>query len=212
MCSDGCGMPERHWLFLPGASGQRVFWQPLINQLGLTQQAMVMGYPGFDGLARQPEVNGMADLAERVAQQVTAPTVLVAQSMGGILAIMAALARPHLVTHLVLVATSAGVDMASLGATDWVPDYRQAHEAAPDWFCQFKGDLSADLPRLRLPTLLVWGDADPISPVAVGKRLAALLPQAHLEVIQGGQHDLAATHATEVASLVQTFLHTTPDG
>ncbi len=43
--------------------------------------------------------------------------------MGGFIALQLALRYPHLVTHLVLVAATGGVDMAGHGASDWRHDY-----------------------------------------------------------------------------------------
>ncbi|THG87146.1 alpha/beta fold hydrolase [Pseudomonas sp. A-1] len=60
--------------------------------------------------------------------------------------------------------------------------------------------------ELHMPVLLLWGDADPISPVRVGQRLAELLPRAELHVIPGGGHDLGFTHAGEVARLIDRHL------
>jgi pimeloyl-ACP methyl ester carboxylesterase len=62
------------------------------------------------------------------------------------------------------------------------------------------------LSALRIPTLLLWGDADPISPVEAGRRLAAVLPQAELHVIPGGGHDVACAFASEVAPLIARHL------
>jgi len=54
--------------------------------------------------------------------------------------------------------------------------------------------------------LLIWGDADPISPVAVGRHLEARIPNARLEIVPGGDHGLAGTHADLVASLIAHHL------
>ncbi len=54
--------------------------------------------------------------------------------------------------------------------------------------------------------MLVWGDADPISPLAVGRALAARLPNATLHVAPGGDHDLVQTHASSVAPVIAAFL------
>ena len=59
---------------------------------------------------------------------------------------------------------------------------------------------------VAMPALLLWGDCDPISPVRVGERLASLLPNAHLHVVQGGDHDLAETHASVIAPLIDEHL------
>lgn len=194
------------WLFLPGASGDQTFWAPLASCLALSERARLIGYPGFDGVPRAAGVDDFKSLSGWVNQQVTEPCVLVAQSMGGVLAVLAALAKPELVTHLVLVATSAGADMAALGAIDWVADYKQFYEAVPDWFCTVSLDLSDALATLKQPILLVWGDADLVSPVAVGQYLASCLPAATLKVVKGGQHDLGRTHAAEMAAYIETFM------
>jgi pimeloyl-ACP methyl ester carboxylesterase len=54
--------------------------------------------------------------------------------------------------------------------------------------------------------LLLWGDADPISPVAVGEKLASKLPHAELIVIAGGTHDLVRERADEIAPHIEAHL------
>ena len=56
------------------------------------------------------------------------------------------------------------------------------------------------------PTLLIWGDSDAISPVAVGRHLVQRLPNARLEIVPGGDHDVASTHADHVARLIALHL------
>ena len=131
---------------------------------------------------------------------------MIAQSMGGVLALQAALVRPQSVTHLVLCATSGGLPMAGLGAEDWREGFPAAHPQLPDWFVTDTTDISGQLPALGHPVLLLWGDADPISPVAVGERLASLLPHAQLQVIPGADHDLGLLQAERVAPLIDAHL------
>lgn len=74
-----------------------------------------------------------------------------------------------------------GVDsMSALGAQDWRPDCAAANPNLPRWFLDDRTDLSARLAGLYMLVLLLWGDADPISPVRVGQRLAELLLRAEL--------------------------------
>jgi pimeloyl-ACP methyl ester carboxylesterase len=96
--------------------------------------------------------------------------------------------------------------MRSFGATDWRDGYRRLFPHAADWVMAAFPDLSAALPSLRQPVLLLWGDNDPISPVAVGEYLHDRLPDARLHVVKGGKHDLAITHAAEIAPLIAAFL------
>ncbi|CAN7696887.1 alpha/beta hydrolase [Acidovorax sp. LjRoot118] len=193
-------------LFLPGVGSDPQFWQPVSSLLDHPATRRLMGWPGFGPVPADPGVRGMADLVARVVDAIDRPTALVAQSMGGIVAIQAALQRPDQVTHLVLAATSGGVDMSAHGAQDWRPAFTQAHPTVPRWFADSREDLTGAMADVAAPTLLLWGDADPISPLSVGQRLQALLPHSWLQVVPGGAHDLANRHAAQVAPLIAVHL------
>lgn len=199
------GRPER-LLFLPGASGDTAFWRPLEQRLACHAERLHLGWPGFGDTPSRPGVEGFDDLLTLVLEPLDRPCALIAQSMGGVLALRAALARPRWVTHLVLAATSGGLPMAELGAADWRAGFRTSLSHLPDWFATETTDLSGRLAEVAAPTLLLWGDADPFSPVAAGERLAMLLPDARLHVINGGDHDLGLHHAGRLAPLVDAHL------
>ncbi|UZE23908.1 alpha/beta hydrolase [Pseudomonas sp. B21-056] len=198
--------PPAKLLFLPGASGNTQFWHPVAERLANPAQKLHIGWPGFGDTPPVPGITGMENLAARVLAEIDRPTALVAQSMGGIVAVLAALERPELITHLVLTVTSGGVDMSDLDAQDWRPDFAAANPTLPRWFLDDRTDLTLRLAELRMPVLLLWGDADLISPVRVGQRLAQLLPQAELHVFPGADHSLGSTHADEVARLIDRHL------
>lgn len=77
---------------------------------------------------------------------------------------------------------------------------------AARWVVQAVEDLSARLPQIPAPTLLLWGGADPISPSAVGERLRDLLPAARLCILADAGHDLAQTHTATVADQIRRHL------
>lgn len=193
-------------LFLPGASGNTLFWKPMGEALATEAAFKFVGYPGFGATPSDPNINCIDDLVGMIVSEIDQPTGIVAQSMGGVIATLATLRCPDLVTHLVLVATSGGIDMSGFGAEDWREPFIQANPLLPDWFATFNGDFSSELVRIEVPILLIWGDDDPISPVAVGQKLEELFPNAHLHVVPGGQHDLANTHAAMLAPLVKSHL------
>ena len=56
-----------------------------------------------------------------------------------------------------------------------------------------------DLRDLAVPTLLVWGDHDPVGGGDVARRLRSLIPHAELEVVDGG-HAPWLGHAEQVAT------------
>lgn len=94
----------------------------------------------------------------------------------------------------------------ALGGQDWRPDYRREFPDAAAWVLQPPRDLTDEIRQLTQPTLLIWGDSDPVSPVAVGEHLAQLLPAAELHVLAGGTHSLAHDHPRPVADLIAAHL------
>jgi len=197
--------PEK-LLFLPGASGNTDFWRPVAELLTVPGERIHFGWPGFGPTPPDPSVTGMDDLVSMVLLQLDRPAALIAQSMGGVIALRCALQRPELVTHLVLTATSGGMDLRGLGAQDWRASFQAANPSFPRWFADYREDLSEQLKKIQAPALLLWGDADPISPPLVGERLATLLPAAELHVFRGGTHDLGCQLAPQVAPLIDRHL------
>lgn len=194
-------------LFLPGASGNVDFWKPVAEQLR-TPIATVkhVGWPGFGPTPAEPSVASLPSLVERVVAEIDRPTALVAQSMGCVVAILAALSRPDQVTHLVLAALSGGVDMKRHGARDWRPPSQEITSEPSHLFAAYSEDLSPLLPSIAVPTLLLWGDSDPISPVGVGQWLSEVLHRAELHVVRGGGHTFANSKADEIAPLIDRHL------
>jgi pimeloyl-ACP methyl ester carboxylesterase len=126
--------------------------------------------------------------------------------MGGVIALLTCLRHPSRVRRLALSVTAGGVDVSALGATNWRDGYRAANPQVADWVYEPWPDLTQRIGEVRQPTLLIWGDADPISPVAVGRRLADLLPDAELRVLPGGDHGLIEERAAEVTPWVLEHL------
>lgn len=193
-------------LFLPGAAGDADLWKPVAGSLSHPGARRFMTWPGFGGAPREPGVNGIDDLVARVVASISGPVDLFAQSMGGVVAVRAALQKPQFVNHLVLAVTSGGIDVAALGAEDWRPVFRKNHPTVPPWFSDESEDLTDRLRELSMPVLLLWGDADPISPVSVGRRLAELIPRSELVVIEGGTHDLVRERARDVVPAIERHL------
>ena len=193
-------------LFLPGAGGSADFWKPVGARLPADWPKHYFGWPGLGHQPHDPAIKSLDDLVQLAVREIDAPVDLVAQSMGGVIAAHIALQRPSLVRRLVLCVTSGGVDMAVLGASDWRVDYRKSFPKAADWITATRASPALPVEKIEAPTLLIWGDADPISPVSVGRHLEARLPNARLEVVAGGNHDLATVHPDRVAALIGRHL------
>ncbi len=193
--------------FLPGVGGDPRFWQP-VGDLLPDRAQVHFGWPGLGYNPPHPDINSYEDLIGLVVGRFKGgPLDLVAQSMGGALAMAIALRYPDIVRRLVLTVTAGGMDVSALGAIDWRPDYRQEFPDVAEWVISQRPDVSDRIHDIRQPALLLWGDAYPISPVAVGEYLLSRLPDARLHVVKGGRHDLARTHAAEIAPLIRDFLN-----
>ncbi len=207
---------RRRFAFLPGASGRGEFWDPVRERLdALVGDAVTFDWPGLGGVAAHPNVTSLDDLATRVIDRLTGPTVLVAQSMGGVVATMVAERRPDLVSHLVLAVTSGGVDVAAFGAADWRPGSRTAHPDNPAWLYEPVRDLTSALASLPMKTLLLWASDDVISPHVIGQHLPELVRRSRLVTFESDDHWVARAHADEVAAEIDAlvtpcigFLHT----
>jgi pimeloyl-ACP methyl ester carboxylesterase len=193
-------------LFLPGAGGSPDFWKPVGALLPTEWSKEYFDWPGLGNQPHDPAIGGMDDLVRLVAARIDEPVDLVAQSMGGVIAVRLALERPHSVRRLVLVVTSGGVDMAVLGAADWRTDYRRSFPRAAEWITAARSSPDLPVEKIAAPTLLIWGDADAISPVTVGRHLQSRLPNAQLHILPGGDHDLAQKQPELVASLIDKHL------
>jgi len=68
-------------------------------------------------------------------------------------------------------------------------------------------DLTEDLKRFDVPTLIIHGDDDQIVPIADSAYLAAkLVPDATLTVYPGGPHGVAATHTDRLNADLLAFI------
>ena len=62
------------------------------------------------------------------------------------------------------------------------------------------------LPRVHVPTLILWGDNDRIVPVSAGERIADAMPDARLEIIAGAGHLPHIERSNEVIPLLQQHM------
>jgi pimeloyl-ACP methyl ester carboxylesterase len=131
----------------------------------------------------------------------------VAHSMGGHVAVRLAARRPDLVRQMVLVAPALVAGQRALPA--YAPALVAAGWAASPSFLPllaldslragpltllratrdlFGHDVRAQLRGVVAPTLLVWGDRDPLVPAAWGPVIQASLPDARLLILSGAGH------------------------
>jgi len=69
-------------------------------------------------------------------------------------------------------------------------------------------ELMAKLPKLTVPTLLLWGRQDKVIPLVVGELLHKLIPNSQLEIIEECGHIPQEEKPEEIVALVSRFLET----
>jgi len=66
-------------------------------------------------------------------------------------------------------------------------------------------DLTDDLPRVAVPTLVVCGSADVLTPLAESRRIAQRIPGARLEVVEGAGHMIMLERPEVLHGLLHDF-------
>jgi pimeloyl-ACP methyl ester carboxylesterase len=81
----------------------------------------------------------------------------------------------------------------------------------PDVFLrtlQFAGEHDARefLPKIEVPTLVVAAEHDTFTPMALAEEMAAAIPDAELEVIDGASHAAPVEQPDRIAERIEDFL------
>jgi pimeloyl-ACP methyl ester carboxylesterase len=173
----------------------------------------------------------LADLLETLGGSTRSPLPLAGAGLGGWLALETAVRSPELVSKLVLIGAP-GPDLDGHAPADHfvlAPEERTNLLVAdascyPDvdtdrriraeimtgrlvWQPRYRSPkLARRLHRVRVPTLVVWGERDAFLPAAYGAALASALPEARLEVVEGAGHLPGLERPERTRELITAFL------
>ena len=197
-------------VYLPGALGRSSFWRPVADRLWHIGAPIVLGYPGFGDVPTHPEIGSLADLYDFLLSILPPRFMLVGQSMGNVLALRMAIEHPDRIEKLVLCAVTGGIDVQAHGGEQWRVDLTAEQPSLPNWFVDDRSDFTGQLAEIRIPTLILSGTADPLSPVPVGEFLRNRLPSAELHVLPNGTHSMAYDAPDRVAAVILEFLTNIP--
>lgn len=157
-----------------------------------------------------------ADIAGLMDQLGLPRAHLAGISLGGRIAMALALDWPGRVDRLILVATSpraagarslvrAGMILANLpGLRGQYRQPRSAMKAQFDATTRF--DVTARLPQIAAPTLIVHGRSDHIAPAAVAEQMHTLIPRSQLVLIDGGHLAPLLTQHQRLIAEIGMFL------
>lgn len=88
-------------------------------------------------------------------------------------------------------------------------DYKKASEVMKAALTMaVNHDQKNDFAQITCPTLLIWGDADDITPIWMGKTMERLIKHSALVNYPGATHQVFTEHASEVAAVIDRFFET----
>jgi pimeloyl-ACP methyl ester carboxylesterase len=148
---------------------------------------MIDAYAGWKGSLPAAEVHARAIGARKMLD---APEGEFDPTLPGLFA-----AGPPAEYHALLTAMAADVRPASLER---------------ELSIMVETDLSALLPRILIPTLLIWGEHDARSPLTVAHQFEAAIPDTTLIVIEGAGHESNLERPEQVNDAVRDFCRAHP--
>jgi pimeloyl-ACP methyl ester carboxylesterase len=212
----GAGTPV---VLVHGLAGSSSWWRQVVPALAAEHTVHLIDLPRWQ--AYDPD-----ELVDRIALRFAdlSPATYVGHSLGGLLSVRLAARHPETVDRLVLVAP-AGVPGRSAVASV-VPLASALLRAGPFFLPRLAFDtvrtgplnvlvagarLLADdvrpyLTAVSVPTLLIWGDRDPLIPPDHAQEFLDALPDARLELIPGAAHVPMLERPDELSRAVLAFL------
>lgn len=230
----------RALLFLHGAGGTHHSWRDQWAGLKGTARLVIPDLPGHGGSLGSPleTIREYADwLREFVRATGLRRFVLAGHSMGGAIALQAALDRIEGLEALVLMATGAKLKVSPTITGSIAGRFREFAPELADWMMAeesalyLREDVTKDLlstrpetflhdfracdgfdvrdrlSGIRLPTLVVCGDADRLTPLRYAEFLALHIPGAVLKILPGAGHMVALEKPEAVNDVLSSFVH-----
>jgi pimeloyl-ACP methyl ester carboxylesterase len=214
-------------LLVHGLGGSWRWWEPVVEPLGARFRIHLLDLPGFGSARGRPFVLGDAPSHVRafLAAARIEPATLVGHSLGGAVCARAAALWPDVVERLVLVAP-AGLLERRRPIQYALPIAAALRHARPSFLrvlavdslragavtlyragTQLLGDdaFGDELASIRAPTLLVWGERDPVVPARLAGAYERAIPDVRLVVIPRAAHVPMAECPEQFARAVLDF-------
>ncbi len=219
-------------VFLHGAGGGTFTWA---SQEQRFEGCYVLALPGHPAGTPLRTVGGNAEWVAHALREVPGPRIIIGHSMGGAIAMHLALIAPELVDGLVLISTAArfSVPEAAVGAArsdvahaadrllnrGWpgIDTATHAEEVAlivdngaetlaRDYEAVIAFDLTDRLGELSVPTLVIVGTDDRITPPGDAAVLHLGIPDSALVQIPDSGHFPMREHPDTVSLLIAGFM------
>jgi pimeloyl-ACP methyl ester carboxylesterase len=218
-------------VLLHGLSGSHNWWRYTIPALASEYSVHVPELVGFGRSRGSRSQPGMAEMAELMVAWLSEIGVerphLAGHSMGGQISVHMAASGLALKTLTLAGASGLPRDIGVRGAArllggtlpprrwgalEFVPTMAlDALRAGPRRLLRASYELLSDdvtplLPLIKCPTLIVWGELDPLVPLSHGERYAREIAGARLVVIADAAHNVMADRPQEFNQVLLDFL------
>lgn len=210
-------------------------WGPLLDDLrGLNIKVKMPLIPGLTKKIAQPWT--LENYIDWLKKQVgTKKVILLGHSNGGRIALAFTAKYPNLVSKLILI-DSAGIyhnelpirikrrlfkSLALIGRKITSneklrnilyklareSDYKKAAKIQRQIMINLTTqDLTSILSKVKVPTLIIWGQDDKVTTLSDGKIIHKLINNSRLVVISGARHSPQYTHPKEVAKIIYEYI------
>lgn len=214
-------------VLIHGLSGSARWWKANTPALAREHTVYVIELSGY-GAARRQRALGVREAAQLIAAWLSdlnlQGVTLIGHSMGGQISLHVAALVPQRVENLVLACasgllrsnlylTALNLPKAALRARKtFLPQIAfDALRAGPLNLWSSTHNLLKDnvhelLPQIKARTLVIWGERDPLVPVALGRSLAQEIPGAQLAVIPRAGHVVMVDAPHQFNDLVLNFV------
>ena len=227
-------------VLIHGSGGSRLHWPPQLRRLP-NYRVFGLDLPGHGDSPGEGETTIMGyagQVVDWLDEQGIERAVLAGHSMGGAIAMTAALEKPDRVAGLVLVGTGgrlrvngeilqAAADPIRFEETvevvitwafsDQTPEKivtlakMRMLETRPavihgDFVACNQFDICDHLPEIRVPTLILCGEQDHLTPLKYARHLDEEIPESTLVLIEGAGHMVMLERPLEVTGAVEKYL------
>jgi len=221
-------------VFIHGAGGTHKVWRYQTSAFQKSIAVDLPGHPrgkGCDTISEYAEFV----IQEIVKGKLTSP-VLVGHSMGGAIGIEIALAHPQLLSGIVLVGSGSRLRVTPVIKDEVTRDYAHAAEVIAEWayspttdaklkrasvqellevpaavtYGDFQAcdrfDRMSEISRIVLPTLIVCGEDDALTPIKYSQYMKDRIPNARLVIIPRAGHSVMLEKPEELNAALRSFI------
>lgn len=221
------GQSEGTIVFVHGYGGNATQWHYQLNTYASTHRVVAVDLRGHGQSSRPASAYTLDEFVDDLTRtiellEIRQPFTLAGHSYGGAIAAAYAVARPHQVERLILIATASKFELIAVAELAFRlpvtvlnlarPFLRRAFSAPPavlkrcyyNGLSQWRGETY--YPHIQTPTLVIMGDRDRVFPKAVFEDVPRLIPNAQAVNVGVSAHMVMLERREAVNRAINRFL------